>query len=142
LLNWAIVESAPAYPPEIYHGHSNGSRVFSNGGHRIPLELILQALVEATNSWDDIVDYLTRLINKRDAIFNPQEHDGLPFDDSTLSISRLYFWAIDCLDLSIPSVGATMREWEQFWEVRQGLFEAEERVVRRVRAELDHVKQT
>jgi hypothetical protein len=95
----------------------------------VSIGLILKALLEAASSWDGIADHLTVLINKGDAIFDPHQHGGLLFDDSTFSRSRLYFWAIDCLDLFIPSVAANIREWEDFWEARISLFEAGERLV-------------
>ncbi|KAL2835987.1 hypothetical protein BJY01DRAFT_252230 [Aspergillus pseudoustus] len=136
---WVILQLAPSHFPQVSQAET--TPILDRGGHMAPIGLILQAVEEAANSWNEIAEYLTRLINKRDAILDPQQHDGLLFDDSAFSRSRLYFWAIDCLDMFIPSIMATVREWEHFWEAREPVFEAGERIVKEIRAELMHVEQ-
>lgn len=57
------------------------------------------------------------------AIFAPDQHDRLLFDDDAFSRSRLYFWAIDSLELFIPSIAANIQEWENFWTARKIYFQ-------------------
>lgn len=64
-------------------------------GHLGPVRLILEALEDAANYWEAIAEHLTRAINTRSAIFDPDLHDRLLFDDDVFSRSCLYFWAID-----------------------------------------------
>ncbi|KAF4182896.1 hypothetical protein CNMCM7927_009438 [Aspergillus lentulus] len=104
-------------------------------GHMIPVALILQALRDAADSWEQVANHLSSLVDDQGAIFDPDEHDRLLFDDNTFSRSRLYFWAIDCLGMFIPSISATMREWQNFWEARKHIFNAGENSTREVRRE-------
>ncbi|KAL6229167.1 hypothetical protein BDW75DRAFT_225533 [Aspergillus navahoensis] len=137
---WTILQLAPRHFPQVSQAET--TEILETGGHMAPIGLILQAVQDSASSWSEIAEYLTRLIKKQDAIFDPQQHDGLLFDDSTFSRSRLYFWAIDCLDMFIPRIMANIREWEHFWEARKPVFEAGERIVKEVRAELRFVEQT
>ncbi|KAF4153907.1 hypothetical protein CNMCM6069_000175 [Aspergillus lentulus] len=104
-------------------------------GHMIPVALILQALRDAADSWEQVANHLSSLVDDQGAIFDPDEHGRLLFDDNTFSRSRLYFWAIDCLGMFIPSISATMREWQNFWEARKHIFNAGENFTREVRRE-------
>lgn len=129
--HWTILHLAPSHfsrfseTPERY--------VFERDGHILPIGLILEAITQAASSWNGIADHLASMITKGDALFDPNQHDGLLFDDSTFSRSRLYFWAIDCLDLFIPSVEANIREWEHFWDAREHLLTAGERWINEFR---------
>jgi hypothetical protein len=91
-------------------------------GHLATLGLIFAALRDAANSWEAIADYLAGLANQRDAIFAPDLHDRLLFDDDAFSRSRVYFWAIDSLERFIPVIAANIREWEIFWKPRKIFF--------------------
>lgn len=91
-------------------------------GHLAPLRLILEALRDAAESWEKIVGHLAGLVNQRGAIFAPDLHDRLLFDDDAFSRSRLYFWAIDSLESFIPSIAANIQEWEDFWAARKIYF--------------------
>ncbi|GFF98641.1 predicted protein [Aspergillus lentulus] len=104
-------------------------------GHMIPVALILQALRDAADSWEQVANHLSSLVDDQGAIFDPDEHDRLLFDDNTFSRSRLYFWPIDRLGMFIPSISATMREWQNFWEARKHIFNAGENFIREVRRE-------
>lgn len=133
---WSIVHLAPAH---FYPLHQeNAWPEFCYDGHTIPVALIIQALREAADSWEQIANHLGSLIDNQGAIFDPHEHDRLLFDDNTFSRSRLYFWAIDCLGIFIPSISATMREWRNFWEARKHLFNASENVIKEVRRRTEY----
>ncbi|EED16340.1 conserved hypothetical protein [Talaromyces stipitatus ATCC 10500] len=83
--------------------HNESQPALEYGGHLAPLRLITVALKDAAHSWEGIADHLTLHINQRGAIFDPDLHDRLLFDDNIFSRSRLYFWAIDSLELFIPN---------------------------------------
>jgi hypothetical protein len=130
---WSILHLAPAH---FYPLHQETSWPDSRyDGHMIPVALILQALRDAADSWEQVANHLSSLVDDQGAIFDPDEHDRLLFDDNTFSRSRLYFWAIDCLGIFIPSISATMREWRNFWEARKHIFNAGENFIREVRRE-------
>ncbi|KAF7122253.1 hypothetical protein CNMCM5793_000210 [Aspergillus hiratsukae] len=128
---WSILHLAP---PHFRALHQEAYwPVGSYDGHMIPVALILQALEDAADSWEQVANHLSSLIDNQGAIFDPDEHDRLLFDDNTFSRSRLYFWGIDCLAIFIPSISATIREWRNFWEAREHIFNAGENFIREVR---------
>ncbi|RLL97499.1 hypothetical protein CFD26_105485 [Aspergillus turcosus] len=129
---WSILHLAPAHFRSL-HREAYWSK--GNHGHMIPVALILQALEDAADSWEQVANHLSSLIDNQGAIFDPDEHDRLLFDDNTFSRSHLYFWAIDCLGIFIPSISATIREWRIFWEARKNIFRAGENFIRQVRQE-------
>lgn len=129
--HWTILHLAPSHFSQF--SETSQRYVFERDGHILPIGLILEAITHAASSWNGIADHLASMITKGDALFDPNKHDGLLFDDSTFSRSRLYFWAIDCLDLFIPSVEANIREWEHFWDAREHLLTAGERLINEFR---------
>lgn len=118
---WSILVLTPSHF-DPFHSCSQGRPAIDSGGHLAPLGLIVEALRDAANSWEAIADHLARLVNQRDAIFAPDFHDRLLFDDDAFSRSRLYFWAIDSLEQFIPVIAANIREWENFWRARKIFF--------------------
>jgi hypothetical protein len=128
---WSILHLAPPHFCPLHQETSWPPGTYN--GHMIPVALILQALHDAADSWEQVANHLSSLIDNQGAIFDPDEHDRLLFDDHTFSRSRLYFWAIDCLGIFIPSISATMREWRNFWEARKRIFKAGENIIREVR---------
>lgn len=128
---WCILVLAPTHFKP-FHGRSTNRPAIENGGHLAPLGLILEALQDAVNSWEAIADHLALLVNKRAAIFVPDMHDQLLFDDDAFSRSRLYIWAIDSLEIFIPTIAANIREWEVFWKTRKIFFDwaSEDSVIR------------
>ncbi|KAJ5631044.1 uncharacterized protein N7484_011144 [Penicillium longicatenatum] len=117
---WCVLVLAPAHFDAISSRYRR-PRAINDGGHLEPVRLILEALKDAADSWEAIAEHLTRVINTRGAIFDPDLHDRLLFDDDAFSRSRLYFWAIDSLELFIPTIAANIREWENFWKARKFL---------------------
>ncbi|KAL4770021.1 hypothetical protein BDW60DRAFT_91310 [Aspergillus nidulans var. acristatus] len=115
---WCVLVLAPAHFDTVWGG-SKRQRAINDSGHLAPMRLILEALEDAADSWEAIAEYLTRVVNTRGAIFDPDLHDRLLFDDDAFSRSRLYFWAIDSLEIFIPTIAANIREWENFWNARK-----------------------
>ncbi|GFF87024.1 predicted protein, partial [Aspergillus lentulus] len=130
---WSILHLAPAHFCPLHQETSWPEGRYD--GHMIPVALILQALRDAADSWEQVANHLSSLVDDQGAIFDPDEHDRLLFDDNTFSRSRLYFWPIDRLGMFIPSISATMREWQNFWEARKHIFNAGENFIREVRRE-------
>ncbi|KAK2803091.1 hypothetical protein FQN51_003835 [Onygenales sp. PD_10] len=91
------------------------------------LWLLNDALQDASDSWEKVASHYVCLLNDQDAIFDPQRHDHLLFDDDTFSRSRLYFWAIDSLEVFKDRVADAVKQWEFFWDDRRKIFEAHEK---------------
>ncbi|KAK2808031.1 hypothetical protein FQN50_005113 [Emmonsiellopsis sp. PD_5] len=91
------------------------------------LRLIKDALHDVSDSWEEIASHFVSILNDQDAIFDPQRHDCLLFDDDTFSQSRLYFWAIDSLELFKDRVTDAVKQWEFFSQARLEIFLAHEK---------------
>ncbi|KAK2774914.1 hypothetical protein FQN53_003390 [Emmonsiellopsis sp. PD_33] len=90
------------------------------------LNLIWHALRDVSDSWEEIASHFVCVLNDQDAIFDPQMHDSLLFDDDTFSRSRLYFWAMDSLEVFKDRVADAVKQWEFFWKARHKIFQAHE----------------
>jgi hypothetical protein len=83
------------------------------------LLLIKQGLEKAADAWEEIRGHFSLILDDQYTILDPQGHDELLFDDDTFSRSRLYFWAMDSLDMFITQIKGTISEWKDFWDARQ-----------------------
>ena len=106
---WTIVLLTP--PNCLYNEKS-----LENG-----LSIIQQGLDLAIRAWKELYIHFGQMLDAHDTILNPQEYDHLLFDDDTFSRSRLFFWAMDSLEVFINQIKDTVTEWENFWEAREGL---------------------
>ncbi|KAK0744391.1 hypothetical protein B0T21DRAFT_407500 [Apiosordaria backusii] len=81
--------------------------------------LIHYALEEAVMSWKHVEGEISKLLDTdRDAVFDPETHDLLLFDDSNFSRSRLYFWAEDILTVFVRELRVTIdhcEDWRGGW---------------------------
>jgi hypothetical protein len=88
----------------------------------LPLRIIAAGFKDAANSWEEVVRHLAKMLSDDDdAVFHPERHDQLLFDDSTFSRSRRYFWAADTMDTFQDAIENLLKQWEYWreaWEPR------------------------
>ncbi|KAK2784010.1 hypothetical protein FQN52_009389 [Onygenales sp. PD_12] len=109
--------------------HMRINTSFFSWAPSVILYLISDALCDVSDSWEEIASHFAYVLNDQDAIFDPQMHDSLLFDDDTFSRSRLYFWAIDSLELFKDQIAHAIKEWGFFWEARCKVFKAHEEIL-------------
>ncbi|PGH16492.1 hypothetical protein AJ80_05177 [Polytolypa hystricis UAMH7299] len=92
------------------------------------LGLICDALWLAAEAWEKLRAHHGALLdsqaNEQNPLLDPDKHDALLFDDDIFSRSRLYFWAVDILEVFQQHISDTLRTWEDFWEAREQLLRA------------------
>lgn len=83
------------------------------------LLVIKEGLRQAASAWESMRDHFRMILDDQNTMMDPQKHDELLFDDDAFSRSRLYFWAVDSLELFIAQIKDTISQWEDFWVARE-----------------------
>jgi hypothetical protein len=86
--------------------------------HSMALAILVRCLRGVRDRWNDIRDHLEGLLDDGDALFNPDDHDRLLWDDEIFTRSRKYFWAIHCLMECHLSVSDNIMQWENYHKAR------------------------
>ena len=102
------------------------------------LKLIEEGLEMAANAWEGLRAHFNAILDDQHTLLDPQGHDELLFDDDTFSRSRLYFWAMDSLDVFITQIKDTISEWEDFWAAREAMIRVFEEAHQQRMDELRH----
>lgn len=95
-------------------------------GHRLghltkigaEMNLITQGLQRISERWADFQSFFDSILDNGDSLMQPSEHDKLLFDDGSLSRSRRYFWAIDCLSEFETHITDNITQWELWKNAR------------------------
>lgn len=82
------------------------------------LTCIVWALKEVANRWADLNDYISGLLS--DDFMDPESYVKLLSDDAAFRRSKLYFWAIGCLNEFDTSIKDNINQWELIKEKRYG----------------------
>lgn len=99
---WTLVILAPAF---FYH-KERGANAKKNPRHLIaPLEdikptLSVTLLMLASRilvDWDEISEYVEKLVADQDTFLYEDRHDRLLLDDDNFTRSRQYFWVINSI---------------------------------------------
>jgi len=121
--------------PERRPGHSSSKVKYPELIPQVPalvLDTIWDALYHLGVCWETVETHLNRTVGEdQNAIFDPEKHDGLLFDDHLFSKSRRYFWAINSLNTFIDSIDNTLTQWAWYWEARgSDLRELQDRIAK------------
>ncbi|OAL49337.1 hypothetical protein IQ07DRAFT_644514 [Pyrenochaeta sp. DS3sAY3a] len=108
---WTILLLAPSS----YLGDSE--RLRPSSSYTFLLDLIARGLENATDDWNPIVDHISSLLNY--PILDPASHDELLYDDDAFTRSRMYFWAVNSLEVFIDQIKSAVEEWDHFWEASE-----------------------
>ncbi|KAH6848051.1 hypothetical protein B0I37DRAFT_376523 [Chaetomium sp. MPI-CAGE-AT-0009] len=92
------------------------------------LGFIKHGLEMAADAWEDLRAHFNVILDDQHTMLDPRAHDELLFDDDTFSRSRLYFWAMDSLEMFITQIKDTISEWEDFWAAREAMIRTFEEV--------------
>ncbi|MCJ1240966.1 hypothetical protein MMC14_008970 [Varicellaria rhodocarpa] len=90
-------------PPQYKRNSPDDEKTASSLHFRV-LYLVRQALFYTTESWDAVAQYVNHLLDEAGTLISPKDHDRLLFNDPTLKLSRLYFWAINVLSTYIDRI--------------------------------------
>jgi hypothetical protein len=83
------------------------------------LVVIREGLQQAANAWEVMRDHFRMILDDQNTMMDPRKHDELLFDDDSFSRSRLYFWAVDSLEIFIAQIEDAINQWEDFWAARE-----------------------
>ena len=84
-------------PPLFTSRRSSTPHLMDGPMHSMALYLILDCFQKLRAHWLALRDHLEHLLDERQALMNPKDHDELLWDDELFTRSRKYFWAIHCL---------------------------------------------
>ncbi|KKK19805.1 hypothetical protein ARAM_003378 [Aspergillus rambellii] len=110
---WSILLLAPSHFPKLKS--PNPQPIFPAGGPMLPVTLIAEALQDAVDSWEEIANHLSVMIDKPSAVLDPSKHDEV-------------------------LIAATIREWEIFWKVYGRVLEAGEHFIHQFRDRVESVE--
>ena len=117
---WTILLLSPS-PVEVAHPAPENPAMHV-------LKLIKEGLEMAANAWEGLLAHFNVILDDQHTLLDPRGHDDLLFDDDTFSRSRLYFWAMDGLEVFITQIKDTISEWEDFWAARETMIRVFEEV--------------
>lgn len=82
------------------------------------MNLIGNGLERISDRWASFQAYFDFILDSRDSLMKPSEHDNLLFDDGAFSRSRKYFWAIDCLAEFDNCISDNLLQWDLYKAAR------------------------
>ncbi|KAH8807840.1 hypothetical protein F5884DRAFT_900166 [Xylogone sp. PMI_703] len=77
-------------------------------------DIVYGSLLAVIDRWEEIAHYFDNLLAEKKALLNPSYHDSLLNDDSALTRSKRYFWAIEFLKEVEASICDNLKQARRF----------------------------